>query len=153
MQARRIAGHDRPVFVRFPTDDAGREGDGRRRSGVQILGRVLGEQERRVEADHGRFLYGFQRCVFELERGETVAGRVDDVVELRPTALFEELHYVCFYGGGGQVAGIAGNTASSARVRLEELVDAGVDAGLLGRRDDDRGAKFEASFPDTVAYT
>ena len=52
---------------------------------------------------------------------------------------------------GGQVAGVAGDAALGARVRLEELVDAGVDAGLLGRGDDERGAGFEASFGDTVA--
>ena len=112
---------------------------------------MLGEQERRVEADHGRFLDEFQRRVFELERGEGIAGRVHDVVEFRPAAAFQKSLYVGFDRGGGQVAGVAGDATFGARVRLEELVDAGVNAGLLGRGDDDRGAEFEASFGDTVA--
>lgn len=153
MQARRIAGHDRPVFVRFPTHAAGRQGDRRRRSGVEMFRRVLGEQEGRVEPHHGRFLYRFQGRIFELEHGELIAGRVDDVVEFRPAASLEELLDVRFDAGGRQVARVACDAAFGARVRREELVDAGVDAGLLGRGDGDRGAEFEASFGNTVAYT
>ena len=91
VQARRVAGHDGPVLGRFTADGAARQADGRCGSGVEVLGRVLGEHERRVEADHGRFLYRFQRRVLELERGEVVAGRVDDVVEFRPAAAREDL--------------------------------------------------------------
>lgn len=61
MQARRVARHDGPVLDRFPADDGARQGDGRRGSGVQVFGRVLGEQEGRVEAHHGGLLDGFQR--------------------------------------------------------------------------------------------
>lgn len=80
---------------------------------------------------------------------------MDDVVEFtRPvaTASFEEFLHVRFDGGGEQVARVAGDAATSAWVRFEEFVDAGVDAGLLGRGDDDRGAELEAGFGDTVAY-
>ena len=59
VHARRIAGHDGPVLGRFTADNAARQGDGRCRSEVEVLRRVLGEQERRVEADHGGFLYRF----------------------------------------------------------------------------------------------
>ena len=47
---------------------------------------------------------------------------------------------------------MAGDAAAGARVRLEELVDAGVDAGLLRGGDGDRGAELEAGFCDAVAY-
>ena len=80
---------------------------------------------------------------------------MDDVVEfIRPAAaaLFEEFLNVRFDGVGGQVARVAGDAATSAWVRFEEFVDAGVDAGLLGRGDDDRGAEFKAGFGNTVAY-
>ena len=88
----------------------------------------------------------------ELKRGEMVAGRVDDVVEFRPAAALEELLYVGFDGGGGEVTRIACDAAFGTRVRLEELIDAVVDAGLLGRGDDDRGAELEAGFGNTEAY-
>ena len=117
-----------------------------------MLGGVLGEEEGRVEAYHAGLLDGLEGRVCEFERGEVVAGRVDDVVELGPAALREQLLNVGFDGGGGQVAWVAGDAALSARVRREESLDAGVDAGLLGRGDDDRGAEFEASFGDAVAY-
>ncbi len=113
---------------------------------------MLGEQEGGIEPHHGRLLYRFQRRVLELDRGELVAGREDDVVEFRLAALLEELLYVCFEGGGGQVAGVACDAALGARVGLEELVDAGVDARLLGGGDDDGGAEFEGGFGDAVAY-
>ena len=96
-----------------------------------------------------------QRRVGELDRGEGVARRVDDVVEfqfLRPAASVEELDDVGFHGRGGQVAGVAGDAVLGARVGLLEFVDGGVDAGLLGGGDDDRGAEFEAGFGDAVAY-
>ena len=47
---------------------------------------------------------------------------------------------------------MAGDAAAGARVGLEELVEAGVDAGLLRGGDGDRGAGFEAGFRDAVAY-
>lgn len=78
---------------------------------------------------------------------------MDDVVEFRPAALFKELLYVRFDGGGRQVASVACNAAFGARIGLEELVDAGVNAGLLGGRDDNGGAEFEGGFGDAVAYT
>lgn len=80
---------------------------------------------------------------------------MDDVVEFtRPIAAasFEEFLNVRFDGGGGQVTRVASDAATSAWVRFEEFVDAGVDAGLLGRGDEDRGAEFEAGFGDAVAY-
>ena len=61
---------------------------------------MLGEQEGRIEAHHRGFLYRFQRRVFNLERGERIASRVDDVVEFRPAASFEELLDVRFDGRG-----------------------------------------------------
>ncbi len=87
----------------------------------------------------------------ELRHGERVAGRVDDVVEFRRAASLQQGHDVGFDGGGGQVAGVAGDAAVGARVGFEESGDAGVDARLLGRGDDDRGAVFEAGFGDAVA--
>ena len=63
VQARRVARHNGPALDRFLTDGAGRQGDGRRGSRVQVFGRVLGEQEGRVEAHHGGLLDGFQRRV------------------------------------------------------------------------------------------
>ena len=113
---------------------------------------MFAEKERGIEADHGGLLYGFQRRVFEFGRSESIAGRVDDMVEFRPAALFEKLDYVFFDGGRGKVARVAGNAALGAWVRFEEFVDAGVNAGLLGGGDDNRGAEFEAGFGDTVAY-
>ena len=66
VQARRVAGHDGPVLARFPAHGAGRQGEGRRGARVEVLERVLGEQEGRVEADHGRLLDEVQRRVLEL---------------------------------------------------------------------------------------
>ena len=137
--------------MRFAADGAGGQGEGRGRARVQMPGRVLGEEEGRVEADHGGLLYGFEGGVREREGGEAVAGRVDDVVELRSAAVREELLDVGFDGGGGEVAGVAGEAASGARVGREELVDAGVDVGLPGGGDDDQGAEFERGFGDAVA--
>ena len=114
--------------------------------------RVLGEEEGGVEAHHRGLLDGFQGRVCELEGGEGIAGRVDDVVELRPAALLEELFDVCFHRRGGEVASVACDAAFGARIGLEELVDAGVDAGLFGGRDDDGGAEFKAGFGDAIAY-
>lgn len=113
---------------------------------------MLGEQEGGVEAHHGRFLYRLQGRVFQLERGESVAGRVDDMIEFRPAALLKKLLYVGFDRGRRQIASVACDAAFGAGVGLEELVDAGVDAGLLGGRDDDGGAEFEGRFGDAVAY-
>lgn len=93
---------------------------------------MLSEQERRIESHHPRFLYRLQRRVFNLERGEGIASRVDNVVEFRHAAPFEERLDVRFDGGGRQVARVACDAAFGARVRLEQFVDAEVDAGLLG---------------------
>ena len=120
---------------------------------------MLGEEEGRVEADHGGLLDVGERGVGERDGREGVAGRVDDVVQLLfflvlgPTAnaSVEEVDDVGFQGRGRQVAGVAGDAAAGARVRLEELLDAGVDAGLPRGRDDDGGAELEAGFRDAVA--
>ena len=81
VQARRVARDDGPVLVRLPAHGARRQGDGRAGAGVQVGGRVLGEQEGGVEADHGGALDVGERGVGELDGREGVAGRVDDVVE------------------------------------------------------------------------
>ena len=117
-----------------------------------MLRRELGEQEGGVEAHHCRLLHGFQRRIFKPQHGELIAGRVDDVVEPGPAASFEERRNVRFDGGRRQVARVACDAALGARIRLEESVDAGVDARLSGGRDDDGGAEFEAGFGDAVAY-
>ena len=85
-----------------------------------------------------------ERGVGELDRREGVAGRVDDVVQFllllvgpAAAAPVEEVDDVGFDGRGRQVAGVAGDAAAGARVRLEEFVDAGVDAGLLRGGDGD----------------
>ena len=143
--------------MRLPAHGARRQREGRPGARVQVPRCVLGEQEGRVEADHGGPLDVLERGVGELDRREGVAGRVDDVVEfrgpLRPAAApVEEVDDVGFDGRRGQVAGVAGDAAAGARVGLEELVDAGVDAGLLRGGDGDRGAELEAGFRDAVAY-
>ena len=59
------------------------------------------------------------------------------MVEFGLAALFEEFLYVCFNGRGRQIARVACDAALGTRVGLEELVDGEVDAGSLGRGDDD----------------
>ena len=113
---------------------------------------MLGEQQRGIEPHHRRFLYGLQSRVLKLEHCKSIAGRVDDMVEFRPAAPFEELLDVGLDGGGGQVAGVARDAAFGAGVGREELVDRGIDAGLLGGGDGDGGAGFEGRFGDAVAY-
>ena len=82
---------------------------------------------------------------------------MDDVVEFFPVgpvaaAPVEEVDDGGFEVRGGQVAGVAGDAAAGARGGLEELVDAGGDAGLLRGGDGDRGAGLEAGFRNAVAY-
>lgn len=92
---------------------------------------VLGHEEWGEEADHACFLYLFEGRIGDGHDGEFLPGCKDDVVEF-VAALGVEVLDVGFDGGGGEVAGVAGDATFGGWIGLEELLDGGVDAGLLG---------------------